>query len=155
RRRHRRQEAAVRMPRRPPRLRNFWSRTAGMGHARRLCDSRHHAGGRSAHARGACLMHARRSRSAPRRQGATRLQPGDRHVVRTEVVSAAARTRQQFLGMKEAAMKRMLVNSAPKLTTLKSFALAAVVAALAVRPGIAFAQTATPYTISPAFSEAI
>jgi quercetin dioxygenase-like cupin family protein len=57
--------------------------------------------------------------------------------------------------MKEPVMKRMLVNSGPRLGRLRSLALAAIVATLAVRPGVAFAQTAPRYAINPAFSEAI
>jgi quercetin dioxygenase-like cupin family protein len=57
--------------------------------------------------------------------------------------------------MKEASMKLTLVTSSPKLERLKSLALAAMVAALAVVPCAAFAETAPRDAISTAFREAI
>jgi quercetin dioxygenase-like cupin family protein len=57
--------------------------------------------------------------------------------------------------MKEAAMKLTLVTSGPKLARLTSFALAAMVAAFAVVPCAAFAETAPGDAISTAFREAI
>jgi quercetin dioxygenase-like cupin family protein len=57
--------------------------------------------------------------------------------------------------MKEAAMKLALVTSNPKLERLKSLALAAMVAAFAVVPCAALAETASGEAINTVFREAI
>jgi quercetin dioxygenase-like cupin family protein len=56
---------------------------------------------------------------------------------------------------KEAAMKLTLVTSRSKLERVKSLALAAMVAAFAVVPAVALAETAPREAISNAFREAI
>jgi quercetin dioxygenase-like cupin family protein len=56
---------------------------------------------------------------------------------------------------KEAAMKLTLVTSRSKLERVKSLALAAIVAAFAVVPCVALAETAPREAISNAFREAI
>lgn len=69
--------------------------------------------------------------------------------------AAAASTHQRFLYMKEATMKLALVTSDSKIERFKSLALAAMVAAFALVPCAAFAETAPRDAISPAFREAI
>ena len=64
------EEAAVRLPRDPRPVRAVRRQAARMGDARRLLDTRHHAGGGDANARGVGVAHPSRPRGTRGREGA-------------------------------------------------------------------------------------
>ena len=64
------EEAAVRLPRDPRPVRAVRRQAARMGDARRLLDTRNHAGGGDANARGVGVAHPRRPRGTRGREGA-------------------------------------------------------------------------------------
>jgi hypothetical protein len=80
------QQGAVRLPRDPWQLRRVWRQATGVGHPRRLLDSRSHAGRRKAYDRSTRDAFSRRPRNADHRKSAVRVRSASREVAGTSFI---------------------------------------------------------------------